>query len=626
VKPPSSPERTLAVILHADVVGSTRLVQQDEGLAHKRITEAFRRLSGYVSQYGGVLHEIRGDALLAEFSRASDAVAAAIAFQYRNGEENRALGDDIQPQVRIGISLGEVIVADGTVTGAGVVLAQRIEQLARPDGICITAAIHEAVPRRLPYDYQPLGLQELKGFEEEIRVWQVALKTGEGVPAADPLRVLAQTAGVSGKRTAWVVGGVVALVILGTVLLSSLGSHVWNLPDPAGKYSIAILPFDNLSGNPDDEKYSDGLSENIISALARIHQLLVVARNATFRYKNKAVLPSTIADELKVRYMLEGSLQRDGQRIRVTAQLIDTASGNHLWSETFDRELGDFFKVQDEITLRIVRSLQLELYETGSSLLTKHQTDSIEAWSKFYEGRQLFFERKRDSNRRARLLAEEVIRLDPDFAYAYNGLSWVHYMDYLFGWTEEPQKSLADSKRFNRESLNRDPQMGSAHLMLSYYAMGEKRFDEALQHAKAAVDFEPSNALLRSGLASNLLAGGEYRKALEHAAAATRIHPKISQAGLHSMWAHYLLGEYEQAETWAREMLDRYPVRARVVLIAALTAQGRTEEARKEVDQVMKEEPDFKASSRKLPTLERFRDPSIREAFLHQIVAAGLPE
>ncbi len=256
----------LAVILHADVAGSTQLVQQDEQLAHERIQDAFRRFSETIAIYQGRVRELRGDALLADFERPSDAVTAALAFQADHSCYIEQLNDDIRPARRVGIAMGEVIIADSTVTGAGVILAQRGEQLSESGGVCITAAIHEGLPKRLPFDQADMGERQIKGFDETVRCYAVSLKPGRQIPKPEAL-----------------------------AYPESAGSAV---PD---KPSIAVLPFDNMSGDSEQEYFADGISEDLITALSKIHWFFVIARNSSFTYKGQAVDVTRVADALGVR-------------------------------------------------------------------------------------------------------------------------------------------------------------------------------------------------------------------------------------------------------------------------------------------------------------------------------------
>ena len=293
--------RKLAVILHADVVGSTSLVQLNESIAHDRIQAAFRNFSETIGAYGGSTHEIRGDALVAEFERASDAVTAALAFQAQNEEVNARFDDDIRPQLRIGIGLSEVIIADGTVTGAGVVLAQRLEQLAEPGGVVVQGSIVETVPVRLPFVFESLGEHELKGFNQPTRAFAASLHAGKELPAPETM-----------------------------ARLQSAKPEPLEVPD---KPSIAVLAFENLSGDPEQEYLSDGISDSIITGLSRFSGLFVIARQSSFSYKKQAASIQEIASSLGVQYVLEGSVQRSSNRVRVNAKLIDAITGHHLWAQ-----------------------------------------------------------------------------------------------------------------------------------------------------------------------------------------------------------------------------------------------------------------------------------------------------
>ena len=287
-----TPTRKLAVLLHADVVGSTALMRLNESVAHERMQDAFRRFSEIIAEHGGTAHEIRGDALVAEFRKASDAVAAGTTFQSANANHNESLGDQVRPVVRVGIALGEVVVADGTITGEGIVLAQRLEQLAEPGGVCIQGAAYETVPKRLPFTYENLGEQQLKGFDELIRAY--AVRPG---PLASP-----------------------------SDLVASSERNVDTLKSP-DKPSIAVLPFTNMSGDAEQEFFSDGITEDIITELSRFSMFAVIARNSSFAFKGKSVDIKEIGFSLGVDYILEGSVRKSGHRVRVTAQLIEADTG-----------------------------------------------------------------------------------------------------------------------------------------------------------------------------------------------------------------------------------------------------------------------------------------------------------
>ena len=349
------PSRKLAVLLHADVVGSTALVRLDETLAHHRIQDAFGRFSEVISNHNGTAHEVRGDAVVAEFSRASDAVAASVEFQAANATENERLADDLRPILRVGIAMGEVLIANNTVTGEGVVLAQRLEQLAAPGGICIQDAAYQTVPKRLPFIYESLGETRLKGFDEPVRAFAVRQQTEESTAQPTSQRIE--------------------------------DSGTLELPD---KPSIAVLPFTNMSGDPEQEYFSDGITEDIITELSRFPVLFVIARHSSFAFKGETIDIQEVGQKLGVQYIIEGSVRRAGTRVRITAQLIDVETGNHVWADRYDRTSEDIFEVQDEVTESIVSSLPGQLEKSISERSRRKRTESMTAYDCVLRGNQHF--------------------------------------------------------------------------------------------------------------------------------------------------------------------------------------------------------------------------------------------
>ena len=387
-----TPSRKLAVILHADVVGSTALVQANETLAHQRIRDTFRRFSEAISVQGGASHEVRGDAHVAEFPSASDAVEAALSFQASNTTYLNDLPDEIKPVIRVGIAMGEVVVGDDTVTGEAVVLAQRLEQLAQPAGICIQAMAKDTIPKRLPYIYEDLGEQAFKGFGEPVLAYTISQASDTQVGETEPVTQS-------------------ELVYL-------------ELPDEP---SIAVLPFSNMSGDPEQEYFSDGITEDIITALSKVSSLMVVARTSTFTYKDRAIDIKQVGREQGVRYVVEGSVRRAGDRVRVTAQLIDAVTGHHIWAERYDRELHDIFAVQDELVREIVTALDVELREGEQHRMWSSGTDNLEAWECVQLGQPIVSGSVPGDGERAKKLFERASELDPNYAMAWVMLGWYHF-------------------------------------------------------------------------------------------------------------------------------------------------------------------------------------------------------
>jgi TolB-like protein/class 3 adenylate cyclase len=405
--------RKLAVILHADVVGSTVLVQKNEALAHERIQAAFHQFSGTIDAFGGITSELRGDALVAEFERASDAVGAAISFQAQNTSLNSALADEIQPALRIGISLGEVIVADSTITGVGVVLAQRLEQLAAPGGVVVQGSVSETVPTRLPFEFDNLGEQTLKGIDQPVRAFTATLQAGADLPVPE----------TSSKKPA--------------NEFTPAAAADSSLPGTNEKPSIAILPFNNMSGDAEQDYFADGIAEDITTALSRFHDLLVVARNSAFTYRGTAVDVRQVGKELDVQYVLEGSVRSASKRVRISAQLIEAQSGNHVWAERFDRPLEDVFEVQDEITALVASTVGRQISLAEYRAARGRAVQDLDYRGLLHRAMWHMDRVTAEDCVNAREYAQQAIDRYPDYSGGYSLMAYVSVIELVFGWVGE---------------------------------------------------------------------------------------------------------------------------------------------------------------------------------------------
>jgi adenylate cyclase len=497
----TTPSRKLAVILHADVVGSTTLVQRDESLAHARIHAAFQRLANTTGAYGGIAREIRGDALVAEFSRASDAVCAALAFQIENTNHNQTLTDDVRPELRVGISLGEVVIADGTITGAGVVLAQRLEQLAEPGGVAVQGSVSETVPVRLPFAFESLGERTVKGFDQTVRVFVVKLKPGEPVPAPE-------------SHTT-------------TLLQKDLpddGSDrpTLELPD---KPSIAVLPFTNRSGDSEHEYFSDGITEDIITELSRFRELFVIASNSTFRFKKKDVDIGEIAHQLGVQYIVEGSVRRSGKRVRITAQLVDALSGSEVWADRYDRDLDDIFVVQDEVVAAIVGALPSRVHHAELERADRRPMD-LRAYDLAQRAWQLLYQWTKAGIETATELAERALEIDPKNGSAHAVLVGVQLLNWRRCWRGSSAETLESALNHGRSAVEVDKTEYTGHWYLSeVYLFRLKDLEQARVHAERAVKLCPnaSGPLAWMGLINGC--AGEHQAGIEFSNRALRLDP-----------------------------------------------------------------------------------------------------
>jgi adenylate cyclase len=597
--------RKLAVILHADVVGSTSLVQQNETLAHQRIQETFHQLAEKIEAYGGIAHELRGDALLAEFERASDAVSAAMAFQAANVELGSAIEDEIHPHLRIGISLGEVVVADDTITGAGVVLAQRLEQLAEPGGVVVQGSVSETVPTRMPFDFEGLG------FEQPVRAFSVSLRAGEDLPAAEagPTPRFAQPDRSQAPSK------------LSPESYEALMGERLELPD---KPSIAVLPFQNMSGDPDQEYFADGMSEDIITALSRVPDLIVIARNSAFVYKGRAVDVRQVGQELGVRHVLEGSIRKGGDRIRITAQLVDAQSGDHVWAERYDRKLDDIFEVQDEISRHIVTELQVNLGLGEFSRIFSTGTDSIEAWQLCMQAGRIVEAYSRDELVHAKKIIRQALELDENYSSAWINLGWIHWEESVFHWSSDSEKSLEKAFDAVQKAIQADENNPECYSLLGNIYMVRGDYDQAIALCEKAVEIAPSNSYSVALLANVLIDNGRIREGIQKMKRAIRLSPfppgwYFNLIGV----AYHLNGDNEIAIPVIEHAIQRDPVShfPRVWLASALVEVKKLDEARAVCKVILDIEPGFSvarwATGYKSAAHARLKD---------NLLAAGLPE
>ena len=579
--------RKLAVILHADVAGSTSLVRRDETLAHERIQDTFRRFSETIESHGGVAHELRGDALVAGFAKASDAVSASLDFQNSNAAHNEGLPDELRPEIRVGIAIGEVVVADNTVTGEGVVMAQRLEQLAVPGGVCIQGAAYETIPKRLPFDYESMGERELKGFDEPVRAYVVSAKA-DGGPGSN---------GSASDEPA---------------------AHE-ELP------SIAVSPFDNMSGDPEQEYFSDGITEDIITALSRISGLQVMARNSTMVYKGAAVDVKQVGQDQGVQYVLEGSVRKAGNRVRVTAQLIEAETGHHRWADRYDRDLDDIFAVQDDITHNIAVEMRVQLSLGEKARMLAGGTKSVEAWEKQLKADELNNAFIRSDNWAARRLCEEALALDPDYVSAWTELGWTHLEDAFCGWSDSTETSLDNAVDAVQKALRLEQDYPLALSLMSYVHVLRGEYDQAVEESGKAVELAPENAEAVAELGHMLLFASRSEEALEVIKRAIRLCP------IRLMWHLAILGQCQQqigelelAIATFREAVMKGPHSPfpRVCLIGALVEAGEMEEAKRTAREVLRLESSFSLSNWRVM---EFRDLAVRERIMNHLAEAGLP-
>ena len=520
-------KRKLAAIFSADVVGYSRLMRDDEEATVRTLTSYREVLTTLIQQHNGKVLDSPGDNLLAEFVSVVDAVNGAIKIQEEIKKSNTDIPEDRRMEFRIGINLGDVIEEEERIYGDGVNIAARVEGLAAAGGISISGTVYEHIKDKLSLGYHYLGEQDVKNISEPVRVYRLLTEPEDAGRMIDEEKPKAM-------KLRWTAFGALAIVILlaGALVIwnyyfrvqiepASVEKMAFPLPD---KPSIAVLPFDNMSGDQSDEYIADGLSENIISSLSKIPDMLVIARNSTFVYKNKAVKVNHVAEELGVRYILEGSIQKSGENMRVTAQLVDAIKGYHLWSERYDRNTKDLFSVQDEITRNIVIALQVELTE-GEQARIWHATENLEAWGYATKGIALMQLYKKEKNARARELFKKAVELDPNYAFPLVSIAWTHLIDGRYGFSESRSESFKRSIEFTKKAAALNDSMPEVHSSWNFIYMFQRQYDKAIAEGKRAVTLGPSDATSHMLLALTLHFAGRFEESIFHMKEAIRLHP-----------------------------------------------------------------------------------------------------
>jgi TolB-like protein len=582
------------------------------------------------AEYYGRVVKLIGDGTLMEFGSVVDAVLFAVEVQRAIVERNAAVPEDRRITYRIGINIGDIIVDGDDIYGDGVNVAARLEGLAEPGGICISRTVFNHVKNKVELSFEDLGDQEVKNIPEPVRVFRVLIDP----KTAGVVRIKAKTAKVSWRRP--------ALAAAAVLLFAAAGLVIWQRPwepreEPASiermafplpeKPSIAVLPFDNLSGDPAQEPIADGITENIIAALSTVRGLFVIARNSVFTYKGKPVQVQRVAEEQGVRYVLEGSVQRSGDRLRITAQLIDALTGHHLWSARYDRDVKDIFALQDDITLKIVEALQVELTEGEQARIERSGTNNLEAWLLRNQSRRFFLRFTKEDNVRSRELAQKAVDLDPEYAGAYTRLAFTHWLNAQAGWSESRADSLIRAVELVQVALNLDDTFPDTYAVLGLIHLLLRQHDQALAYMEKAIDLGPNDSGSIATLAFILNYSGQPEKAILLLEKAMRLSPYYPDWYLGELGRAYLLtGQYDEAIEALKQRLRRNPEsgEAHVLLAAAYGKLGRENEAQAALAEFLKPRPYY--TLRHYAQGEFYKNIEDLERVLDGLRKAGLPE
>jgi adenylate cyclase len=589
-------KRKLTAILSADAVEYSRLMGEDEEATVRTITAYREVLSTLIEQHNGKVLDSPGDNLLAEFVSVVDAVQCAVAVQKEIKARNDALPENRRMQFRIGINLGDVIQEEERIYGDGVNIAARLEGLAEPGGICISKTAFDHIESKLPYGYDFLGDQTVKNIAKPVGAYRVQLDPRVTVSGKPEKSIMS-------KRTTVFVGAIVVLLLAIAVGIwqfyeyrpteepASLDKMAFPLPE---KPSIAVLPFDNIGGDPEQEYFSDGLAENIITQLSQIHSLFVISRNSSFTYKGKPVKVNQVAEELGVRYVLEGSVQRAENRIRITAQLVDAITGRHLWADRYDLELKDIFDIQDEISRNIITEMAVTLGEGGHERLMQKKTQNVEAWISYRRGIEQFRQFTKEANLNARELSEKAIGLEPEYSEAYSLLGWTYAFPVRIGISKTPKKDLQKAEELVNKAKTFTPNNSDAQNLLGFIYVLRGQYERAIEEGQRAVELAPNNSDTHALLSLSLLFIGRSNEAIAAMKKAMRLAPFYPRWFLSTLAeAYFVAGAYEEAETAFKHFVKERPdhFRAHTWLAVTYSAMGREDLARDRVEQALRINP-----------------------------------
>jgi adenylate cyclase len=584
-------ERRLAAILAADMVGYSKLMGADEsGTIERQKSHRADLIDPKIAQYGGRIVKTTGDGILVEFSSVIDAVQCAVEIQRAMPSRNSQVGDNQRIRYRIGINLGDIIIDGEDILGDGVNIAARLEGLSEADGLCVSDLVYQNVRGKLDLAFEDLGERKLKNIDRELRVcrWSEGAGRSDSAPISPP----------SGLP----------------------------LPD---KPSLAVLPFTNMSGDPEQEHFADGITEDIITELSKFRTLFVIARNSSFAFKGQNLDVRDFSSRLGVRYVVEGSVRRAGNRVRITAQLIDANENKHIWAQRYDRDLEDIFAVQDEVTFAIVTALEPQLAASERQRALRKPPENLDAWENYQRGLWHTFQYNPNDRDITLGFFNRAIELDPTFASAYAGLGYALYVFVILGASPNRAEDLERAFEAGQTAVKLDEHDPFAWVTLTRGYLLRGDHEAAINGADTAISLNPNFALAHFGRAHALWHAGRPAEAIMSHDEAMRLSPNDPM-----MWAYMaskaiallMLGDYEDAVALSRKSQQQATsaIFSHLAEISALGHLDRDEEAREAVRRAMEVKPDVSIAyvAEALP----ITDPKCRKIFHDGLRKAGIPD
>jgi TolB-like protein/class 3 adenylate cyclase/Tfp pilus assembly protein PilF len=622
-------QRKLKAIFSADVQGYSKLMGDDDEYTVSTITIYREIMSVLIEKYHGRVVDAPGDNILAEFGSSQEAVLCAIEIQGKLKTENGKLPDNRRMNFRIGINLGDIIHKDDRIYGDGVNIAARIESLADPGGICISRGVYEHVEGKLDIGFADLGPHTVKNIRKPVRVFKILLRSDDNGKSVG-------TTTAKGLNRRLKIAAIIAVVaiIVGVVIwhlqtmpkfeAASIDRMAYPLPD---KPSVVVLPFETYSDDSKLNFFASGLTEDLTASLSKAPDLFVISRNSAATYKGRPIEVKKVAEELGIQYLLEGSVQKAGEKLRITIMLVDALNGRHLWAERFDRLANDIFALQDEIVKNVIVELQVELTQGAAARVASRGTNNLEAWLLRIEAHGEFIKFNREGMIRARELYEAAHKADPDWSRPLAGLASIDWYEAKQGWSTSREESIQSGIQLARRAIQMDPDspLGYQTLGNLYALTGQGK--NAIELRRKAAELAPNDLVAVAGLATRLKDFGGEQEAVDLFEQAMRLSPK------HPWWVPYaygvslyLVGREEEAVQSFKKANDLNPnhILPKAFLAAVYADLGQIDEAKAIADEVKRLDPKFSAS--RLMQSHTLHDPVKDDKFKNLMQQAGLPE